>query len=140
MNNIGITSNQQLNMNGIANATIKKVRQYCEDCYGVGEVSSCCNSDCENGRCLLCGRYCKEVPCDNCWGQGYIDYEVGDEVEIFVCAYSDEYLWNSLHKPKHIEDSKTFTGKIKSFIDDKNAVVRIGRKEVNIEIKDLSIR
>jgi len=119
---------------------IVEVKIFCDECGGEGEVSSCCNTEFDEHRCGGCGRFCGVDTCHNCEGAGYNEYHVGDEVDVFVCIWSEEYLQNQLYKPKYAGDSKEFTGKIIEFVDKWNTVLRIGKKKVNVKLDDISQR
>ena len=120
---------------------LKTVREYCMECNGTGDLSSCCNAEVDAGRCMQCGKFCKTNCCYDCNGEGYNEYSVGDEVEIFICIWSDEYLRNQVaFKPKHVGDVKTYKGKIIEFKDRWNAVVKIWGREITVKIDDLDMR
>ena len=118
---------------------LEKIRNFCAECDGEGEVSVCCQAGVHEGRCE-CGKFCKSDYCCYCEGNGYTEYSLGDEVDIFVCVWSEEYLQKQLYVPKEVGDTKTFTGDIVEIVDKWNVVVKIGRKKVNVKIEDLSIR
>jgi hypothetical protein len=111
----------------------------CNECYGEGSFSSCCCEYIDNGKCLLCGKFCKRDVCSKCEGYGKIEYNIGDDVEIFVCAYSSEYLKENLYQSKGYNDFKTFKGKIIKIIDSFHLLVKIKyyKKELKINIEDL---
>ena len=114
---------------------LEKIRDFCEHCYGSGDVSACCNAEVDDGRCQACGRFCKIDVCHNCDGRGYNEYHVGDEVEVFVCVWTDEYLKDLLYHPKKVGDTRTYRGKIVEFIDKWNVRVRVPKKRKVIEVK-----
>lgn len=107
---------------------IKRLTRCCDECCGTGDVSCCCGSGVDVGRCEVCGRFCKARPCDNCGGAGYLEYRVGDDVEVFVCCWSPEYLKEMLYKPKKLGDTKTYSGKITDIIDEFKLEVRVYQK------------
>lgn len=120
---------------------ITQISKPCNQCDGAGYVSSCCDApmDENENRCEYCGKFCKKNYC--C--EGYERFEVGDEVEIYVCIYSPEYIKNYFYKPKKLGDSKFFTGKILEIIDDSNVLVKVrySRKEpIKINIEEISER
>ena len=119
---------------------IIKVRDFCDHCDGEGNVSECCEGYIDEHRCGSCGRFCSVNLCHNCNGEGHTDYHIGDEVDVFVCVWSEDYLQDQLHKTKDPDDSKTFTGKIIEFVDKWNAVVLIGKKKISVKIEDISFR
>lgn len=120
---------------------LEKIRNYCNDCDGEGDVSECCNGYVDDKRCLSCGRFCKIEVCHNCEGYGYQEFSLDDEVDVFVCAWSEEYLIDALFKPKGRDmESKTFTGVILELPDIWHAIVKIDKKKINIKVEDLSIR
>ena len=119
---------------------ITRIRDYCDECGGEGDVSGCCSAEVDENRCVSCGRFCQSEPCHNCEGMGHVEFNVGDEVDIFVCGWSEMYLREQLHEPKDIEDTKTFTGKILEFPSRWDSIVKVGKKKVNIKIEDLSVR
>lgn len=107
---------------------MKTVTRCCDECCGTGDISWCCGAGVDAGRCEVCGRFCKARPCDNCWGAGYLKYDVGDDVEVFVCCWSPEYLKDLLYRPKKLGDTKTYSGKITDIIDEFKFEVHIDQK------------
>ena len=118
---------------------ITEVRDFCDKCDGEGNVSECCGAYTNEHRCASCGRFCSVDSCHNCNGEGHIDYHIGDEVEVFLCVWSEDYLQDQLYKPKDYGDSKTFIGKIVEFVDKWSAVVLIKKKKVDVKLEDLTI-
>ena len=117
------------------------IRDICNECGGEGEVSHCCRAEIdEDNRCLACGRYSRKDVCNNCEGWGHTEYKLGDEVDVFVCVYSDDYLKDALYKPKKLGDTKTFVGNIVDIPDNWHVDVKIGRKKINIKLEDIEIR
>jgi len=119
---------------------ITRVRDYCDHCGGEGDVSECCSAEVDEHRCVDCGRFCGKDVCQYCEGAGYIEYNIGNEVDIFVCVWSEDYLTKQLHKPKDVDDVKTYSGKIVEFIDRHNAIVKVGKKKINVKIEDIQFR
>lgn len=115
------------------------IRDFCDQCCGSGDVSGCCSAEVDDGRCSECGRFCTAEHCHCCEGQGFTEYSVGDEVDIFVCVWSEEYLQKQLYVPKAVGDTKDFSGEIVEIIDNWNLVVKVGRKKVNVKIEDIGI-
>ena len=107
------------------------IRKFCTECNGDGKTSYCCNAHCDNHRCSACGKYCKKCQCGDCDGNGYIEYKVGDDVKIFVCMWSTEYLRNNLFQPKILGDTKTFQAKIIAIIDEFHVMVNIKDHRIN---------
>lgn len=122
------------------NEKITKVEKHCHECGGEGDVSGCCSAEVDGGRCMSCGRFCHVDECHDCSGHGCLEFNVGDQVDIFVCAWTEQYLQDQLYKSKHVNDSKTFTGKIIDFVDEWNAIVKVGKKKINVKLDDLNIR
>jgi len=121
---------------------LEKIRDFCNECDGEGEVSECCQGGCDEHRCSECGRFCRTDVCHNCEGQGCTEYCLGDEVEVFVCVWSEEYLKDQLYRPKAVGDTKTYEGKLVEIVDNWNVRVRIPkkRKTVDIKLEDISTR
>ena len=119
---------------------LEKIRSYCIECGGEGEVSNCCKAQVDNKRCVDCGRFCRIDVCYNCEGYGYQEFCVGDEVDVFVCVWSEEYLKEALYKPKKVGDTKTFTGEIVEIVDNWNTFVKIDKKKIKVKIEDLETR
>jgi len=119
---------------------VDKITKHCDECQGEGYVSACCSMEVDGKKCLGCGKFCKKEVCHYCGGQGYFEYKAGDEIEVFICIYSPEYLKDALYKPKKLGDTKTFNGKIIALTDNWTAVVKIKRKkeEFKIKIDDLT--
>jgi hypothetical protein len=113
---------------------LTKITTPCYECYGTGETSNCCNSEVHNNKCSLCGKFCKTELCMNCGGHGFFEYNLGDEVEIFICIYIPEYLKTKLHTPKKYGDNKTFKGKIIKIIDKNTVEVKIKYKNITLPI------
>lgn len=119
--------------------TLDVLTQYCSECMGSGEVSSCCGSDVEGNRCTLCNKFCRVEVCMDCNGQGFNEYRINDEVEIFVCVWSPEYLRKSLYDTNEIGDTKTFRGKIIKIIDDFTVEVKVKWNGIHkIKIDDIT--
>ena len=68
------------------------------------------------------------------------EYNVGDDVDVFVCQWSSDYLKKNLHKPKKTDDSKFFVGKIISIIDNYKVQVKVKNKVLDINVDDILIR
>lgn len=119
---------------------LEKIREICRECGGEGKLSSCCQAESYDGRCGICGRFCKIEICHDCYGEGFNTYKLGDEVEIFVCIWSEEYLKDQLYRPKKLGDSKNFDGKLIEILDNWNVIVKVGRKKIKVKIEDISIR
>lgn len=119
---------------------LEKIVNICPECGGEGVLSKCCDNYIDNGRCLACGRFCKKDFCHECGGEGTMTYEIGTEVHIFVCVWSDISLQLELdYFPEAVGDTKTFRGKISDIVDDWNVKVRIGRKKYKISINELTL-
>lgn len=91
----------------MASKTGEYLQMVCMECGGEGEISMCCQDSIYQGRCACCGRYSKTDVCCNCNGYGVLEYRVGDEVEVFVCVWSPEYLKDLLYVPKKVGDRKS---------------------------------
>lgn len=111
---------------------MNEVTLVCEDCYGDGELSSCCMEGMEDNRCMACGKFTKSDICGRCNGTGHIKYSIGDQVSIFVCVWSPYILQEKLYRPpimmtvKGAEiTSKTFYGRIEDIVDERHALVKI---------------
>ena len=115
------------------------IRDFCDQCGGSGDVSSCCSAEFDDGRCSECGRFCIAEHCHNCEGQGFTEYSLGDEVDIFVCVWSEDYLKEQLYVPKEVGDTKDFSGVIVELVDNWNVIVKVGKKLVNVKIEDIGI-
>ena len=65
-----------------------------------------------------------------------------DEVDVFVCVWSPEYLKEMLYMSKKVGDTKNYTGKITEIIDEFNVEVRIDqkRKKFKIGLEEISTR
>jgi hypothetical protein len=115
------------------------IEKMCLECCGEGEMSACCQDYVNNGRCAACGRFCKTDYCCECQGEGRLRFCKGDEVEVFVCVWSPEYLKELLYMPKKVGDTKTYRGEITKIIDDWNAEVKLRgkRDRVKIHIEEL---
>jgi len=107
---------------------------------GDGQISECCHDVTDGNRCSLCGKFCHIEVCMDCNGQGFTDFHIGDEVEIFVCVWSPQYLIENLYKVKNCDDSKFFRGKITKLIDDRTVEVKVNRKLLNIGIDEIISR
>lgn len=116
---------------------ITEVRNFCHECNGDGNVSSCCEFIIDDNRCGLCGKFTKVKPCYHCDGNGEIKYELGDKVEIFICAWSPKYLMDTLYEINEVGQSKTFKGTIVKIIDEFNVIVSIKWKKYKINVDDL---
>lgn len=119
---------------------IIKIKHFCHECNGEGSVSTCCDFCLDGNRCGLCGKFTKHNPCYHCDGNGEIKYELGDKVEIFICAWSPKYLMDMLYKINEVGQNKTFIGTIVKFIDDFDVIVSIKWKKYKINVNDLIIR
>jgi len=115
------------------------IEKWCLECNGEGEISACCQDYVDNGRCAVCGRFCKTDTCCECEGQGYLRFGVGDEIEVFVCVYSPAYLKELLYSPKELGDAKTYRGTITKLVDEHHVEVKLrGKaKPVKIHIEEL---
>lgn len=113
--------------------------EHCHVCDGTGILSDCCMDEVFEGRCEVCGKSCTSHPCDTCFGEGIIEYHVGDVVDIFVTIYSEEYVKEQLYNPKDVNDTKTFQGKIIKFENHNDCIVEINNKNVKLKIEDISI-
>jgi hypothetical protein len=118
---------------------LTQISKPCNECGGAGFLSSCCNAPIYErvNRCMYCGKFCSKNFC--C--EGYEIFKVGDDVHIFVCVYSPEYIKQYFHKPKKLGDCKSFTGKILKIIDDFNVLVKVkySRKEpIKINVGEIS--
>jgi hypothetical protein len=118
------------------------IEKWCLECNGEGRISACCGEYVSpDNRCGICGRFCKTDWCCECNGEGYRRYARDDEIEVFVCIWSPDYLKDLLYKPKKQGDTKTYRGVItKIFPDDNRAEVRLrGKKEkMIIDIDELN--
>jgi len=117
------------------------IEKWCLECNGEGELSQCCGDYVDNGKCCICGRFCKTYVCCDCEGSGYLRFSKDDEVEVFVCIYSPDYLKELLYVPKKLGDSKTYRGVItKIFPDDNRAEVKLEgkRNKVVVHIDELN--
>lgn len=119
---------------------LEVIRDYCCECGGEGEVSHCCQAEVDDHRCLSCGRYCKKEVCYSCEGYGHTEYRLGDEVDIFVCVWSEDYLKKQFYGWKDDMSSKTHTGDIVEIVDNWNLIVKVGRKKINVKVEDISTR
>ena len=126
---------------------VTEVRDYCDECGGEGDVSGCCSAEVDDGRCVNCSRFCYTDPCHNCEGAGHVDYHIGDEVDIFLCVWSEQYLTDQFKDlkifgrlPKEVGDSRIFTGNLIEFTDRWNVIVKIGKKKINVKLEDISTR
>ena len=72
-------------------------------------------------------------------GQGFSEDCLGDEVDIFVCVWSEDYLKEHLYVPKEVGDTKDFSGVLVEIVDNWNVVVKVGKKNVNVKIEDIGI-
>ncbi len=120
---------------------LTQISKTCHQCEGAGYISSCCDAPINEheNRCEYCGKFCKKNYC--C--EGYETFKVGDEVDIFVCIYSPEYIKNYFYKPKKQGDNKTYQGIILEIIDESNVIVKVkySRKEpIKINIEEISER
>lgn len=121
-----------------------QIRKICDECNGEGYISSCCNMGVNGNQCSYCGKFTKKIYCNECYG-GEITYKLNDYVRIYVGAYSNVYLHEKLYNPKHINDSKTFEGKILEIIDDFYVKVMIidendnDLMELKLNIEDIEI-
>jgi hypothetical protein len=106
---------------------LKKIRKICDKCHGEGEVSSCCNANLYANRCTVCGKFCHREPCHDCWGVGYHEYSIGDEVENF-------------NQHKSFGEIKTFTGNIIKLLDRENAMIIIDEKVFTVKINNLKLK
>lgn len=114
----------------------------CDECYGEGSMSSCCGENVYNGKCGVCGKFCKEEVCLECNGRGLIEYNINDDVEIFVCTFSSKSLKDQInYHPKKRGQFKTFKGKIKEIVDDKKIKVYIKyyKKEIIINPNEVEL-
>jgi hypothetical protein len=111
------------------------------ECNGEGRISACCGEYVDGNKCAVCGRFCKTDVCCDCEGVGYLRFAKDDEILVFVCTYSPEYLKALLYEPKKQGDTKTYRGVItKIFPDDNRAEVKLrGKKEkLLIDIDELN--
>lgn len=91
---------------------------YCDECYGSGEYSSCCQEGVENHKCITCGKFCNGEICGKCEGRGSIEYRINDDVEVFICKFSSKCLKEQLnYYPNKKGQFKTFKGKIIDILD-----------------------
>ena len=104
---------------------LEKIRKICMECGGEGKISRCCQAEAWQGKCGNCGRFCKTDYCPYCDGVGYLDYRVGDNIQVFICVWSPEELKDQLYHPKVLGDTKTYEGKIVEFEDEFSAWVKI---------------
>lgn len=114
----------------------------CDECYGEGSLSSCCAGGVHDGKCDICGKFCKKEMCFQCEGRGLIEYNINDDVEIFVCAFSSESLKDQInYYPKNIDQIKTFKGKIIEIINNKKIKVYIKyyKKEIIIDPNEVNL-
>lgn len=121
---------------------MKSTEHYCDDCGGSGDISSCCDAELDGNRCMSCNRFCSIDVCLACQGAGSLTYSVGDNVDIFVCAYSSDKLKKQLYNAKKVGDSKTFSGKITKILDKGWSLkVKVKRKpkEVKVELSDVEL-
>ena len=119
---------------------LEKIINVCPECGGEGVLSECCSNYIEDSRCLDCGRYSRTDCCHECNGEGVMKYEVGTEVEIFVCVWSSLDIQLELdYHPEAVGDTKTFKGKISDIVDEWNVKVRIGRKKYNVSVEELTL-
>ena len=121
---------------------LDKVGIICDVCGGEGYISKCCGGYVDTyNRCSECNKFCKKECCYDCGGEGETIYKIGDDVDIFICIYSNVYLKALLsYQPLKRGESKTFHGTIKEFVDRYKAVVEIDGTNYNINIEDISLR
>jgi hypothetical protein len=118
------------------------IEKWCLECNGEGMISRCCGDYVDGNKCACCGRFCKADVCCDCEGAGYLRFAKDDEVEVFVCVYSPEYLKELLYRPKKYGDAKTYRGVItKIFPDDNRAEIKLQgkRNKVVVDIDELSV-
>lgn len=120
---------------------MKKLIKHCEECFGEGEISSCCGDFIEDRNCLGCGKFASCEVCGMCSGWGKIEFEVGTEVSIFVCVVSPQYLKDLLYNSKKLGNFKTYYGVVKEIIDDITVKVKVEGKRnlIEIKIEDLEV-
>jgi len=118
------------------------IEKWCLECNGEAMVSRCCGDYVDGNKCACCGRFCKADVCCECEGQGYLRFAAGDEIDIFVCVYSPEYLKDLLYKPKKYGDSKIYRGEITKIVDEWHVEVKLqGKaKPIKINIEELETR
>lgn len=111
-----------------------KIYKVCRECAGSGQgYSNCCDSEIDNGRCISCGRFCKNNICYECEGSGSFEIEKKSEVEFYVNKDSPKYLKAQLKK------RKTYRGIVKFIIDKETVLVRLSSKLVAVKINDIDV-
>lgn len=77
----------------------EKIHKPCPECEMTGQISKCCNAPVETNKCKYCNKFTKVNVCMCCCGHGNIDYEIGQEVNLYVFDSS----------PKELKDYSGYT-------------------------------
>ncbi len=123
----------------------KQLTKYCDECYGTGTTSTCCGDpiDGPGDNCGSCGKFAAGDVCGYCEGYGQLVFEVGQEIDIFVCTYSPKYLKELLFQTDEHGKFKDFTGIIRELHEeDSSATIKVEgkRNKVRVSIEELKLR